>query len=321
MATPLSDVLPDLSQFIILGYRGSHAHGMFVPSTDPDSIDDVDLMGVVIPPLDTYLGLKSWHGRGTQEIKQDEWDIVNYEIRKVFGMLLGSNPNMAALLWADPDHYIVLSDEGQMLRDNRNLFSSKKAYHTFTGYAYEQLRKLESPNKKGYMGEKRRALFEKFGYDAKNAAHCIRLLRMGTEFLTDGVMRLNRQGIDAAELLSIKRGEWELSRIKEEAEKWFEMAKLANQNSPLPAEPDEEAAHDLLMTIMMQKFSQEFVTAISNALLVSVDQRPLCDGCGNEIDPEWCWCGGPRTPHGFVPMGCDCMRNASREYGSEVFID
>lgn len=43
--------------------------------------------------------------------------------------------------------------------------------------------------------------------------------------------------------------------------------------------------------------------------------REICDGCGNEIDPECCGCGEERdchdsmwSGHPFVPMGCDCMR-------------
>lgn len=34
------------------------------------------------------------------------------------------------------------------------------------------------------MGEKRKQLVAKHGYDTKNASHLIRLLRMGMEFLT-----------------------------------------------------------------------------------------------------------------------------------------
>lgn len=46
---------------------------------------------------------------------------------------------------------------------------------------------------------------------------------------------------------------------------------------------------------------------------------PHCTGCGNAIDPEWCWCGdGPESKHfdethGFIPMGCDCAR-ADRDW-------
>ena len=55
---------------------------------------------------------------------------------------------------------------------------------------------------KGYMGEKRKRLVEKFGYDTKNASHLIRLLRMGMEFLVDGELHVERE--DAKELLRIK---------------------------------------------------------------------------------------------------------------------
>lgn len=42
--------------------------------------------------------------------------------------------------------------------------------------------------------------------------------------------------------------------------------------------------------------------------------KPTCSGCGQEIDPDTCWCGQPKGEHGyydnhtFVPMGCDCFR-------------
>lgn len=46
------------------------------------------------------------------------------------------------------------------------------------------------------------------------------------------------------------------------------------------------------------------------------DQRVTCDGCGQEIDPDCCGCGGSKEGHGnvmneghpFIPMGCDCYR-------------
>ena len=60
------------------------------------------------------------------------------------------------------------------------------------------------------------------GYDAKNAAHLIRLLRMGIEFLTEGTMYVER--VDGPELLTIKRGEWPLEKVKAEAERLFQLA-------------------------------------------------------------------------------------------------
>lgn len=38
----------------------------------------------------------------------------------------------------------------------------------------------------------------------------------------------------------------------------------------------------------------------------------ICEGCGNEIDPETCGCGSridhPWDGHSPIPMGCDCGR-------------
>src|SRR5437763_12828961 len=41
---------------ISLCWRGSVAHGMYVPKSDPDSIDDKDVMGIYIAPIEHYLG-------------------------------------------------------------------------------------------------------------------------------------------------------------------------------------------------------------------------------------------------------------------------
>ena len=81
------------------------------------------------------------------------------------------------------------------------------------------------------------------GYDAKNAAHLIRLLRMGIEFLTEGTMYVERA--DGPELLSIKRGEWPLEKVKAEAERLFQLAQEAYVRSSLPPEPDRDRAEKL----------------------------------------------------------------------------
>ncbi|MEK6325118.1 MAG: hypothetical protein AABN33_26055 [Acidobacteriota bacterium] len=48
----VSELLPE--NLILLGYRGSIAHNMYVPQHDPNSIDDKDLMGVYIAPIEHY---------------------------------------------------------------------------------------------------------------------------------------------------------------------------------------------------------------------------------------------------------------------------
>lgn len=230
---------------ILLGYVGSIAHGTYVPKDDPNSIDDKDIMGICIAPKNTYLGL----GRFEQkECKKDEWDSVVYEIKKYFRLLLRQNPNVLSLLWLQEKDYIYISDSGKQILDNRDLFVSKHAYHSFVGYAHGQLHCMTHGAFDGYMGTKRKVLVDKFGYDTKNAAHLIRLLRMGIEYLTDGILRVYRS--DNSELKDIKKGLWTLTKVQEEADRLFILAQEAFVRSPLSPLPDKVKAEQLLISIL-----------------------------------------------------------------------
>jgi predicted nucleotidyltransferase len=232
---------------ILLGYRGSISHGTYVPNKEPNSIDDKDAIGICIPPMEYYYGLKTFGSRGTKEIKEGEWDIVVFELTKAIRLLEGGNPNLLSILWLSEQYYMKITPAGQLLLDNRNLFVGKHVYHSFVGYAHGQLHRMTHSTCQGYMGEKRKKLVEKFGYDTKNAAHLIRLLRMGIEFLNDGELHVLRE--DAQQLLEIKRGEWSLEKVKAEAERLFIAAETAYTLSKLPVKPDHEKINELCVTI------------------------------------------------------------------------
>lgn len=232
---------------ILLGYRGSIAHGTYRPNNESNSIDDKDLMGVCIPPIDYYYGLKTFGSRGTMEIKQNEWDIILYELIKIIQLLEKGNPNALSLLWLQPKYYLKVTESGQLLINNRNLFVGKHVYHSYVGYARGQLHRMTHLSYKGYMGAKRKRLVEKYGFDTKNASHLIRILRQGIEFLSDGEVRVLRN--DAQELLEIKAGEWSLEKIKVEAERLFTAAETAYIHSKLPVKPDHEKINKLCIQI------------------------------------------------------------------------
>lgn len=236
---------------ILLGYRGSIAHGTYIPQHDPQSIDDKDLLGVCIAPLDVYFGLKHFEQR---EVFLREWDSVVYELRKFIRLLTSCNPNVMSLLWLERHHYLTITPLGQRLIDQRQLFISKAAHRAFTGYAYGQLKRMTHFKFEGYMGEKRKALVEKFGYETKNAAHLIRLLRMGIELLREGRLHVFRH--DNQDLIEIKRGKYSLEKIQEMAEILFRRADEAYDASPLPAEPDTERINTLTVELLTTHFKQ-----------------------------------------------------------------
>jgi len=237
---------------ILLGYRGSVAHGTYAPLYGPGIRDDVDLMGVMLGPLGSYFGLQNFE---QIEFMYEEplgrvWDCITYELRKYVRLLLGGNPNVLSLLWLDCDKYLLMSRAGERLIDNRRLFvGAQQVRKAFVGYAYGQLKRMShlAPD----AGAGRRALFHQFGYDTKNASHLIRLLRMGVEYLETGILTVERP--DADELLAIKKGEWSLSRVEQAADDLFGRIDAATGSSPLPEEPDRIAAERILMDIFEEE--------------------------------------------------------------------
>ena len=285
------------SHLVVLGTVGSHSHGTYLPPEEPNAVDDLDLMGFVVPPLDFHLGLPRWEH---WVWKYEELDVVLYSLHKAFTLLLKGNPNIIGLLWLKDDGYDFATPAFAKLREAREIFSSQQVAHSFAGYAYgqskkmtafseermvlyaalrqeiesygpigelvegsaeqmaqrakewkldvvkaQQFRKLHKEHFSGYMGEKRKALVQKHSYDVKNAAHLIRLLRMGREFVETGTLQVYRT-TDADELKAIKRGRWTLTEVQAEAERLFAGLEEATQASALPPTPNWTAANLLL---------------------------------------------------------------------------
>lgn len=232
---------------VCAAYMGSYSHNTYVPKDDPDSIDDVDIMGVVVPPPARQIGLREWEH---WTLQFEELDATFYSLRKLVGLLLKSNPNVVGLLWLKADLYLHVHPAFARLVERRDVFTSKAGFDAFAGYASAQIKKMQTQAFQGYMGAKRKALVERLGYDAKNAAHAIRLLRMGAEFLETGQLTVYRD-TDADEIRSIKRGEWTLEQVNAAAEQGFARASEAHSRSPLPDRPDFAAAEQLLLDITL----------------------------------------------------------------------
>jgi len=238
--------------------RGSEAHGTWV-APEADGIDDKDLLGVVVPPRHHYTGtcIDSWEGA---EAINGPWDVVLYEFRKFVRLLIKQNPNVVSMLWLEPEDYLYSSHEFDVLRASRSLFRARtSAYLAFAGYAAGQQKRMTNPAEAdGYMGAKRKALFGKFGYDCKNAAHLVRLLNMGAEYLETGVMRTRRTH-DRDMLIQIKTGQWTLEQVNEYTKVATERLKVAYGGSPLPEKMDMDAIEALTMKIVERRlYGYEF---------------------------------------------------------------
>lgn len=117
--------------FLTLG--GSHAYGTNVEGSD------LDVRGIAIERQEEIIGLNKF-----EQYTDENTDTTVYGLRKIIQLLSNCNPNVIELLGTKEEHILVCDKYGQMLRDNVDLFLSKRAINSFGGYATAQLRRLQN---------------------------------------------------------------------------------------------------------------------------------------------------------------------------------
>lgn len=123
--------LGDRIIFFTLG--GSHAYGTNTPTSD------VDIRGCAMNSASELIGLSSF-----EQVVHEATDTTVYAFNKLIPLLLNSNPNTIEMLGCKPEHYIYMTDIGREMIANRKIFLSKRALHSFGGYANQQLNRLEN---------------------------------------------------------------------------------------------------------------------------------------------------------------------------------
>lgn len=118
---------------ILLGISGSHGYGTNTEGSD------LDVRGVSLRNKTEIL-----LGHGFDQVCDSATDTVVYSFNKFVDLLKNCNPNVIEMLGLKPEHYIYKTDIGQTLIDNRHMFLSKRAIHSFGGYAHQQMRRLEN---------------------------------------------------------------------------------------------------------------------------------------------------------------------------------
>ena len=118
---------------ILLGLGGSHAYG----TSNENS--DLDIRGAALNSGRNILLKKDF-----EQVTDSLTDTTIYSFDKLITLLVNCNPNTIELLGLKPEHYLYIGKAGQQLLDNKEMFLSQRAAHSFGGYANQQLRRLEN---------------------------------------------------------------------------------------------------------------------------------------------------------------------------------
>ena len=120
--------------------RGSTAYG-----TNIEGISDVDTGGVYLCTINELLGYNSYHEEVSDSKSDNKW----YELGNFINLLVKANPNILEALFV-PDNCIIgeVHPIMQYLRENREMFLTKKCFATIFGYATSQIVKARGLNKK-----------------------------------------------------------------------------------------------------------------------------------------------------------------------------
>lgn len=130
-------MLKEKGYIIFESIVGSTAYHLHLPESD------IDMRGVFMIPKEEHLSLFD----PVKEVGDDKQDLKYYELKKFFTLAADCNPNIIEFLFCPQDCIRICTPAMQKIIDNRNLFISKKAYYTFTGYAYAQIKKAKGQNK------------------------------------------------------------------------------------------------------------------------------------------------------------------------------
>lgn len=135
-------------RILFLTYGGSIAYGT------NNANSDTDIRGVCYNRVEDMLHFNEMH---TFEQHIDRaTDTVVYSLSKALRLFADCNPSSIEMLGCKPEHYYGMTEDGQLLLDNKRIFLSQRASKSFTGYARQQLDKLENALARDRLGQSKK---------------------------------------------------------------------------------------------------------------------------------------------------------------------
>ena len=232
---------------IHLHVGGSATHGAQTGS------QDLDLLGVYIPPVDQALGITEFETNPDDskfkkrvEVDHFDWstapdnrkntkddvDVSLSSLRKWAGLAAKGHPEALHCLFT-PNLAIAPGMWEKHIRPHADLFISKWAFNTFHGCATEQWNRLRRDRK-----------VQTDPINSKMAMHVVRVLAEGVELLTTGKITFPNQEKDL--LLQIRNGEFSFTAMDQMVDHYIKELIRAKNDSSLTEDVDRGAISRLV---------------------------------------------------------------------------
>lgn len=226
---------------LLTGIVGSVAYGLDTPDSD------IDTLSVAAAPTEEFHGLWAPTGRAATRAATGP-DAVTHEVGKFVSLCLSCNPTVNELLWLDAyEEWTPLGLELRQLRTR--LLSARGVRNAYLGYATSQFKRLRDRGT-SFSSETR-------SRTEKHARHLLRLVLSGAELYHTGHLTIRVE--DRGRIMDFGR------RVASDpvagldlAERTiaFHAAAMDSSISPLPYEPDRDAANQYLLRVRRHFFTE-----------------------------------------------------------------
>lgn len=246
LCTPEHEFIPDNLCLLTIG--GSRAYNT------ANANSDVDLWGICIPPDEVVFPYEHGYvyGFGKKPIEYGNWqkhhvfdegqeyDINIYNIVRLLDLARQGNPNIIDMISIPDEMVLFETPAGKYLRQVKECFYSKNMYPKFRGFIKNHKLGMLQPKNVG----RRTGLVDKYGYDIKDAGHCIRCMLGLLDLLTIGEYNIRKHCDLIRDIRNGKFTYQEVIKLIEYGEVKLEQAILT---TTLKEEVTEEEAKTILL--------------------------------------------------------------------------